>query len=43
MESTKRLIAPDVFSGMTVALMIVVNNPGNWGSVYPPLLHFLVY
>jgi predicted acyltransferase len=41
MESNKRLIALDVFRGLTVALMIVVNNPGNWKSVYPPLLHSL--
>jgi predicted acyltransferase len=39
MESTKRLLALDVFRGLTVALMIVVNNPGSWESVYPPLLH----
>jgi predicted acyltransferase len=39
MEPTKRLIALDVFRGLTIALMIVVNNPGNWDYVYPPLLH----
>jgi predicted acyltransferase len=39
MEQTKRLIALDVFRGLTIALMIVVNNPGNWDYVYPPLLH----
>ena len=31
--------ALDVFRGLTVALMILVNNPGSWGSVYPPFLH----
>jgi len=24
---------------MTIALMIIVNNPGSWSHVYPPLLH----
>lgn len=35
----KRLLSLDVFRGMTVALMIMVNNPGNWEFVYPPLKH----
>lgn len=39
MENTKRLIALDVFRGLTIALMIIVNNPGTWEYVYPPLLH----
>ena len=39
MDNSKRLVALDVFRGLTVALMIVVNNPGSWESVYPPLLH----
>jgi predicted acyltransferase len=39
MDNSKRLIALDIFRGLTVALMIVVNNPGSWSSVYPPLLH----
>ena len=29
----------DVFRGATVALMILVNNPGSWSFVYPPLDH----
>lgn len=29
----------DVFRGATVALMILVNNPGNWQYVFPPLKH----
>jgi predicted acyltransferase len=29
----------DVFRGATVALMILVNNPGSWSYVYPPLAH----
>lgn len=31
--------ALDVFRGLTVALMILVNNPGSWSFVYPPFLH----
>jgi predicted acyltransferase len=29
----------DVFRGMTVALMILVNNPGSWSAMYAPLQH----
>lgn len=36
---TERLISLDFFRGITVAAMILVNNPGNWGSVYAPLEH----
>jgi len=32
-------MALDVFRGGTIAGMIVVNNPGTWANVYPPLLH----
>ena len=35
----KRLLALDVFRGLTIALMIMVNNPGSWEYVYPPLRH----
>jgi predicted acyltransferase len=34
-----RLASLDVFRGLTIAGMIVVNNPGTWDHVYPPLLH----
>lgn len=34
-----RLRALDVFRGLTIAAMVLVNNPGNWQAVYPPLLH----
>ena len=37
--SQNRIIALDVFRGLTLALMIVVNMPGAWSSVYAPLLH----
>lgn len=29
----------DAFRGITIAGMILVNNPGSWSHVYPPLLH----
>lgn len=34
-----RLASLDVFRGLTVAGMILVNNPGSWSAVYPPLRH----
>jgi predicted acyltransferase len=34
-----RLISLDVFRGLTILLMTLVNNPGSWSTVYPPLLH----
>lgn len=36
---TSRLSSLDAFRGATIALMILVNNPGNWGAVYAPLQH----
>ncbi|MCA0375166.1 MAG: DUF5009 domain-containing protein [Gemmatimonadetes bacterium] len=35
----ERLLALDVFRGMTVAGMLLVNNPGTWSAIYPPLAH----
>src|ERR1700743_835963 len=35
----KRLLSLDFFRGITVAAMILVNNPGDWGHIYPPLEH----
>jgi predicted acyltransferase len=34
-----RLVSLDVFRGATMAAMVIVNNPGDWGNVYAPLLH----
>ena len=34
-----RLLSLDVFRGMTVAGMLLVNNPGTWSAIYPPLEH----
>lgn len=39
MQTSKRLLSLDVFRGLTIAAMILVNNPGDWGNVYTPLLH----
>ena len=36
---SNRLISLDIFRGMTIAGMILVNNPGNWSAVYAPLEH----
>ena len=38
-KSPPRLLSLDVFRGITVAAMILVNNPGDWGHIYPPLEH----
>lgn len=35
----ERLVALDVFRGLTVAGMLLVNNPGTWSAIYPPLKH----
>ena len=35
----ERLLSLDVFRGMTIAGMLLVNNPGSWGAIYPPLRH----
>ncbi|NHE58893.1 acyltransferase family protein [Cyclobacterium plantarum] len=34
-----RLISLDALRGFTIAAMILVNYPGSWSHVYPPLLH----
>jgi predicted acyltransferase len=34
-----RLVSLDVFRGLTMAAMVIVNNPGDWSNVYAPLLH----
>ena len=39
MAMAQRFRSLDVFRGAAVALMILVNNPGNWGALYPPLAH----
>ncbi len=39
MSEPRRIYSIDILRGMTIALMIIVNNPGSWANVYPPLLH----
>src|SRR5579863_6140461 len=34
-----RIISLDVFRGATIAAMILVNDPGSWSHIYPPLEH----
>jgi predicted acyltransferase len=36
---TKRLASLDALRGCTVAAMLLVNDPGDWGHVYAPLQH----
>jgi len=36
---SQRLVSLDVFRGIAIASMILVNNPGSWDYVYPPLEH----
>jgi len=36
---SERFRSLDVFRGASVALMILVNNPGSWSALYPPLAH----
>ena len=34
-----RLLSLDVFRGIAMAGMVLVNNPGDWSHIYPPLDH----
>jgi predicted acyltransferase len=36
---TGRMISLDVFRGITIAGMILVNNPGTWSAIHSPLAH----
>ena len=35
----KRMMSVDLLRGFTIFAMILVNNPGSWGNIYPPLAH----
>jgi predicted acyltransferase len=37
--NTTRLISLDAFRGFTIASMVLVNNPGDWGHIYAQLGH----
>ena len=39
MTAPQRLASVDALRGLTVAAMLLVNNPGDWGAVYWPLEH----
>lgn len=39
MAKSKRILALDVLRGITIAGMLLVNNPGTWSSIYAPLEH----
>ncbi len=39
MNQNQRFLSLDVFRGLTVACMILVNTPGTWQYVYAPLNH----
>ena len=38
-KQSERLVSLDVFRGLTIAGMILVNNPGSWSTMYPALQH----
>lgn len=38
-STRERLVSLDVFRGLTVAGMLLVNDPGTWSAIYPPLRH----
>jgi predicted acyltransferase len=35
----QRIISIDIFRGLTMILMTIVNNPGSWEHIYAPLEH----
>ncbi|RZU02667.1 acyltransferase family protein [Rivibacter subsaxonicus] len=35
----RRLLSLDAFRGFTIAAMLLVNDPGDWGHLHPPLAH----
>jgi predicted acyltransferase len=38
-QPANRLLAIDVFRGLTITAMILVNNPGSWQHIYAPMRH----
>ena len=34
-----RIASVDIFRGLTIALMVLVNTPGTWSHIYPPFRH----
>src|SRR5437870_10652387 len=39
LPASDRQVALDVFRGATIAGMLLVNDPGTWSAIYPPLEH----
>jgi predicted acyltransferase len=37
--AASRLLSLDTFRGVTIAGMLLVNNPGTWSAIHPPLRH----
>ena len=42
MKVQDRWVALDAVRGLTVASMLLVNNPGTSSAIYPPLEHALL-
>ncbi|RKS55360.1 putative acyltransferase [Gillisia mitskevichiae] len=38
-KRSQRYLALDVLRGLTIALMVLVNNPGSWSNIYAPFKH----
>ncbi len=38
-KASNRLLSLDILRGITIAGMIMVNNPGSWEYIYAPLQH----
>ncbi|MFN4761996.1 acyltransferase family protein [Gillisia sp. Q332] len=39
LKTQQRYLALDVLRGLTIALMILVNTPGSWATIYAPFRH----
>lgn len=39
MPTCQRYLALDVLRGLTIALMVLVNTPGSWSTIYAPFRH----
>lgn len=38
-QAKERIVSIDFLRGITIALMILVNNPGDWGHLFTPFSH----
>ena len=39
MSEPRRIYSIDIFRGITICLMVLVNTPGSWAHIYSPLSH----